>query len=38
LQAIDSGVTTVVDYAHGQISEAHAMAAARGLRDSGIGA
>lgn len=37
LQAIDSGVTAVVDYAHGQISEAHTMAAARGLRDAGIG-
>jgi cytosine/adenosine deaminase-related metal-dependent hydrolase len=37
LQAIDSGVTTVVDYAHGQRSAAHALAAARGLKDAGIG-
>ncbi|PBI95804.1 Atrazine chlorohydrolase [Variovorax boronicumulans] len=36
LQAIDSGVTTVLDYAHGQPTEDRAMAAAQGLRDSGI--
>lgn len=36
LQAIDSGVTSVLDYAHGQPSEDRAMAAARGLKDSGI--
>ena len=36
LQAIDSGVTSILDYAHGQDTEANAMAAARGLRDSGI--
>ena len=36
LQAIDSGVTSILDYAHGQNSEANAMAAARGLKDSGI--
>ena len=36
LQAIDSGVTSILDYAHGQDSEAKAMAAAQGLKDSGI--
>jgi cytosine/adenosine deaminase-related metal-dependent hydrolase len=36
LQAIDSGVTSVLDYAHGQHTEEHAMAAARGAKDSGI--
>ncbi|WP_080551079.1 amidohydrolase family protein [Achromobacter xylosoxidans] len=36
LQAIDSGVTTVLDYAHGQPSEETALAAARGIRDSGV--
>jgi cytosine/adenosine deaminase-related metal-dependent hydrolase len=36
LQAIDSGVTTLVDYAHGQPTEETAVAAARGLKDSGI--
>ena len=36
LQAIDSGVTSILDYAHGQDTEAKAMAAARGLKDSGI--
>ena len=36
LQAIDSGVTSILDYAHGQDSEANAMAAAQGLKDSGI--
>jgi cytosine/adenosine deaminase-related metal-dependent hydrolase len=36
LQAIDSGVTSLVDYAHGQPTEETAMAAARGLKDSGI--
>ena len=36
LQAIDSGVTSILDYAHGQDTEANAMAAARGLKDSGI--
>ena len=36
LQAIDSGVTSILDYAHGQDTEANSMAAARGLRDSGI--
>ncbi len=36
LQAIDSGVTSILDYAHGQDTEANTMAAARGLRDSGI--
>lgn len=36
LQAIDSGVTSILDYAHGQDTEANAMAAAQGLKDSGI--
>ncbi|MDE0002864.1 MAG: amidohydrolase family protein [Rhodospirillaceae bacterium] len=36
LQAIDSGVTSILDYAHGQDTEPNAMAAARGLKDSGI--
>lgn len=36
LQAIDSGVTSVLDYAHGQHTPEHAMAAARGVKDSGI--
>ena len=36
LQAIDSGVTSILDYAHGQDTEDNTMAAARGLRDSGI--
>jgi cytosine/adenosine deaminase-related metal-dependent hydrolase len=36
LHAIDSGVTSVLDYAHGQPTEDRAMAAARGLKDSGI--
>ena len=36
LHAIDSGVTSILDYAHGQDSEAKAMAAAQGLKDSGI--
>ena len=36
LQAIDSGVTSILDYAHGQDTEAKAMAAAQGLKDSGI--
>ena len=36
LQAIDSGVTSILDYAHGQDTEAKAVAAAQGLKDSGI--
>ncbi|AEI83071.1 amidohydrolase family protein 17 (plasmid) [Cupriavidus necator N-1] len=36
LQAIDAGVTTVLDFAHGQPSEETALAAARGVRDSGV--
>ena len=36
LQAIDSGVTSILDYAHGQDTEAKAIAAAQGLKDSGI--
>jgi cytosine/adenosine deaminase-related metal-dependent hydrolase len=36
LQAIDSGVTTIADFAHGQHTEAHAVAAAQGLKDAGI--
>lgn len=37
LLAIDSGVTTMLDYAHGQINQETAIAAAKGLQDSGIG-
>lgn len=37
LLAIDSGVTSMIDYAHGQPTEETAVAAARGLKDSGIG-
>ena len=37
LMAIDSGVTSVIDYAHGQINEENALAAANGTRDSGVG-
>lgn len=36
LQAIDSGVTSMFDHAHGQHNVENALAAARGLRDSGI--
>ncbi|MDP9908619.1 cytosine/adenosine deaminase-related metal-dependent hydrolase [Variovorax boronicumulans] len=36
LQAIDAGVTTVLDYAHGQPTEEKALAAARGVKDSGV--
>ena len=36
LQAIDSGVTSILDYAHGQDTEANTVAAAQGLKDSGI--
>ncbi len=36
LLAIDSGVTSIIDYAHGQINEENALAAARGIKDSGI--
>lgn len=37
LQAIDTGVTTVLDYAHGQVNQENAVASAKGLQDSGIG-
>lgn len=37
LLAIDSGVTSVIDYAHGQIDADTALAAAEGIRDSGVG-
>ena len=37
LQAIDSGVTTVADYAHVQYSTDRALGSARGLKESGIG-
>jgi cytosine/adenosine deaminase-related metal-dependent hydrolase len=37
LMAIDSGVTSVVDYAHGQINAETALAAAEGAKDSGVG-
>ena len=36
LQAIDSGVTSILDYAHGQDTEANTVAAGRGLKDAGI--
>ena len=37
LQAVDSGVTSIVDYAHCADTEAKVVAAAQGLKDSGIG-
>jgi len=37
LMAIDSGVTSVIDYAHGQINAETALAAAKGAKDSGVG-
>ncbi|MBT5220258.1 MAG: amidohydrolase, partial [Woeseia sp.] len=37
LMAIDSGVTSVVDYAHGQINAENALAAGKGAKDSGVG-
>ncbi|MGI9262229.1 MAG: amidohydrolase family protein [Woeseiaceae bacterium] len=37
LMAIDSGVTSVIDYAHGQINADTALGAARGVKDSGVG-
>ncbi len=37
LLAIDSGVTSILDYAHGQIDADRAVAAGKGIRDSGIG-
>jgi len=37
LQALDSGVTSILDFAHGQINPETVDAAARGLKDSGIG-
>jgi len=36
LQCVDSGVTGVLDYAHGQQDAPRALAAARGLKDSGV--
>ncbi|MEM5518103.1 amidohydrolase family protein [Henriciella sp. AS95] len=36
LLAIDSGVTSMLDYAHGQINQENAIASAKGLQDSGI--
>ena len=36
LLAIDSGITSIKDYAHGQINAENALAAARGIKDSGI--
>lgn len=36
LQAIDSGVTSVLDFAHVQFTEDRALASAQGLKDSGI--
>jgi len=37
LMAIDSGVTSLIDYAHGQINAETALAAAKGAKDSGVG-
>lgn len=37
LQMIDTGVTSVLDYAHGQIDGERAVAAARGVKESGMG-
>ena len=37
LMAIDSGVTSLIDYAHGQIDADTALAAAKGAKDSGVG-
>lgn len=37
LLAIDSGVTSIIDYAHGQINAENALAAGQGVKDSGIG-
>ena len=37
LQAIDSGVTSLIDYAHCQYTQERSASAARGLKDSGIG-
>ncbi len=37
LMAIDSGVTSLIDFAHGQVDEASALAAAQGAKDSGVG-
>lgn len=37
LVCIDSGVTSVLDYAHGQINQENAIASAKGLQDSGVG-
>jgi cytosine/adenosine deaminase-related metal-dependent hydrolase len=36
LIAIDSGVTSIIDFAHGQIDADTALSAARGIKDSGI--
>jgi cytosine/adenosine deaminase-related metal-dependent hydrolase len=37
LQAVDSGVTSIVDFAHCADTEAKTMSAAQGLKESGIG-
>ena len=37
LQALDSGVTSLLDYAHVQWSQDRALASAKGLQESGIG-
>ena len=37
LLAIDSGVTSIIDYAHGQINAENALAAGQGVKDSGAG-
>lgn len=36
LQAIDSGVTSLIDFAHGQPTKEQALGAARGLKESGV--
>ena len=36
LEALDAGVTTVVDYCHNVLTPEHAFEAVRGLRDAGI--
>jgi cytosine/adenosine deaminase-related metal-dependent hydrolase len=37
LMAIDSGVTSLIDFSHGQIDMESALAAAKGAKDSGVG-
>ena len=37
LMAVNSGVTSVIDYAHGHINAENAVAAGEGVKDSGVG-